>query len=257
FQPAGIDPAGSATGNACAGQPVCVQCDSDRSGGHAMTIVGYNDDLWVDINGNGKVDPGEKGAFKIVNSWGNAEWPQGSGNTTGFAWISYDALKAHSAVPGVNEKDRIPVIMFNEAWAIVPQAEYKPTFLAQFTLSNAKRNEIDVRLGISTTVIKSPAKVWRASAITISDIDPEAIHDEPDLMTIGMGGPLAFDGSEQETPGTFVFDLTDLVASFTDPLPDNQYRFYLIVTDLKTGNPTTIKDFSITDDDGKVLAQAP
>lgn len=36
-----------------------------------MTLVGYNDNIWVDINGNGIVDNGEKGAFKIANSWGN------------------------------------------------------------------------------------------------------------------------------------------------------------------------------------------
>ena len=37
--------------------------------GHAMTIVGYNDNIWVDINDNNAVDNGEMGAFKVVNSW--------------------------------------------------------------------------------------------------------------------------------------------------------------------------------------------
>ena len=32
--------------------------------GHVMTIVGYNDHIWTDINGNGVVDPVEKGMTK-------------------------------------------------------------------------------------------------------------------------------------------------------------------------------------------------
>ncbi len=39
-------------------------------GSHAMTIVGYNDAVWTDINSNGVIDAGEKGAFRIANSWG-------------------------------------------------------------------------------------------------------------------------------------------------------------------------------------------
>ena len=68
-----------------------------------MTVVGYNDDIWVDINSNGFVDPGEKGAFRIANSWGTG-WGEG-----GFCWMSYDALKNPSAVsggPGANRTYR-------------------------------------------------------------------------------------------------------------------------------------------------------
>ena len=65
-----------------------------ESSGHAMTVVGYNDDLWIDINKNGVVDPGEKGAVKICNSWGS-DW-----ENDGFMWLAYDALRATSAVAG-------------------------------------------------------------------------------------------------------------------------------------------------------------
>ncbi|MBW7858453.1 MAG: hypothetical protein H3C43_09210, partial [Leptonema sp. (in: Bacteria)] len=44
-------------------------------GGHAMTLVGYDD---------AKVSPkGDKGAFKLVNSWGK-DW-----GDNGFGWVSY------------------------------------------------------------------------------------------------------------------------------------------------------------------------
>ena len=57
-----------------------------------MTLVGYNDNLWIDVNGNNTVDTGEMGAFKIANSWG-----EGYGND-GFMWIAYDALNLATAV---------------------------------------------------------------------------------------------------------------------------------------------------------------
>lgn len=50
-------------------------------GSHAMAVVGYNDDIWVDVNDNGKVDSGEMGAFKIVNSWGDKY------ANDGFIWM--------------------------------------------------------------------------------------------------------------------------------------------------------------------------
>ena len=41
-----------------------------------MTVLGYNDDIWVDINNNGIVDTGER-AFRIANSWGTG-WGEAS-----------------------------------------------------------------------------------------------------------------------------------------------------------------------------------
>jgi len=35
-----------------------------------MSIVGYDDSIWCDINGNGVAEAAEKGAFKVANSWG-------------------------------------------------------------------------------------------------------------------------------------------------------------------------------------------
>lgn len=63
-------------------------------GSHAMTIVGYNDNIWVDVNDNGKVDSGEIGAFKIANSWGKGY------HNDGFIWFAYDAINLYSSVAG-------------------------------------------------------------------------------------------------------------------------------------------------------------
>ncbi|MEI6466734.1 MAG: C1 family peptidase, partial [Verrucomicrobiota bacterium] len=60
FGTASDDPA-TPDDNALVGRPICKAIQIHDSG-HAMTIVGYNDNIWVDLNKNGRVDPGEKGA---------------------------------------------------------------------------------------------------------------------------------------------------------------------------------------------------
>ena len=82
------------------GQQIIVACMGEKnsdSGGHAITIVGYNDDIWVDLNQNGTIEAGEKGAFKIANSWGD-DW----GND-GYMWVAYDALNETSQYIPVQE----------------------------------------------------------------------------------------------------------------------------------------------------------
>ncbi|MBQ6180916.1 MAG: hypothetical protein IJK31_04430 [Ruminococcus sp.] len=65
--------------------------DGDDSG-HSFTIVGYDDSIGFDINDDGDIEPGERGAFKVVNSWGT-----GYAND-GYIWVMYDAVYKKSFV---------------------------------------------------------------------------------------------------------------------------------------------------------------
>ena len=59
--------------------------------GHLMTIVGYDDNVWVDYNNDKIKQQNELGAVKLVNSWGKdsgAEWMCEDGG----CWVSYRAL---------------------------------------------------------------------------------------------------------------------------------------------------------------------
>ena len=114
------------------GEEVVVSCD-DTKGGHAMTIVGYDDTIWTDLNGNDKVDPGEMGALKIANSHSEHY------ANKGFAWVAYDALNYKSCVEGAyNATNR------HEAFTGICRIEVEPeTFVphqfAEYTVNTDDR----------------------------------------------------------------------------------------------------------------------
>ncbi len=83
------DDKGTADDNAFVRKPVAYWVNNSAPANHMMTIVGYNDNVWTDINKNRKVETAERGALKIANSWG-PNWQD-----YGFCWLAYDALEVH------------------------------------------------------------------------------------------------------------------------------------------------------------------
>jgi C1A family cysteine protease len=194
-------------------------------GGHAMTVVGYDDNVWIDINGNGVVDTGEKGALKIANSWGT-----GWGNR-GFVWLAYDALKGVSTVPGANLPNKKPAFSYggNLAYWITAHTSYTPRLTAEITVNTAKRNELSTVLGYSEPNNNSQ----------INTITPKALENN--------GGAYAFDGSTNAVDGTFVLDYTDLISQ-SDLDVNHDYNWYLTAKDNVNDDASlTIKSFSLRD----------
>jgi hypothetical protein len=104
-------------------------------GSHQMTMVGFDDNVWVDINANGTVEPSERGAFKIANSWG-PDW-----QNAGFAWLHYDAMFSETQVPeGPTGESRHPAIS-SLSW-VTPRTNYQPELLAEFTAKTADRGSL-------------------------------------------------------------------------------------------------------------------
>lgn len=194
-------------------------------GPHMMTIVGYDDDIWIDVNGNGKVDPGEKGAFLVANTWGN-KW----GNS-GFVWIAYDAFRDISAVPSGPSKGRVAAgaAVNSNLISIAPIApNYKPRLIAEFSLTQSLRNQVAIAGGVSNISNTTPTSTYKSSAIAF------------------QGGNYEFSGAKTAVnhTATFALDLTDLLIAGG---PTADQRFYLIVSDNTLGDPTTLTSFSLVD----------
>lgn len=114
-----------------------VIAETVSGGAHAMTIVGYNDNIWVDINNNGKMEESEMGAFKVANSWGD-KWCE-----DGFAWLAYDSLNKVSAVPDfIGNSDRRESILEKTAYYLEVEDVKTPKLTVQFTIEHPNRTEI-------------------------------------------------------------------------------------------------------------------
>jgi|GEM_PF-2849409 len=192
FEQIDDDPTTSAD-NAFVGQHIATWMNG-YEGSHEATIVGYNDDIWVDINENGTVDTGEKGAFKIANSWG-PDW-----QNSGYAWVAYDALQWQTQVPNGPAQDSRGGIM-NQVWALVgARTNYQPNLVAEFTASTASRVNLSIFAGITET----------DRSDIVSRFDPPAF--------MYNGGEFAYDGTATTTAksGSFALDLSDLALSYGD-----------------------------------------
>lgn len=206
WQTIGNDPTPRAD-NTFAGRSAVVQVNG-LSVGHVLTIVGYNDDIWVDLNGDRAVTPDEKGALLIANSWGT-NW-----NDNGFCWISYAALRTRNpAYPYEG------LFWFDEATWITARPAYAPQLVAEFTVNHRDRDQLQMSLGVSSTTETEPAITW-----------------QPAFVLSYAGGPWAFDGSTNAIDGTFCLDLTDLV-----PPIAGKMRYYVSMSDQTAGNPATLK----------------
>lgn len=74
------------TAYANTGEEFVIRIGATCDAAHAITIVGYDDNKGIDINGDRKVTGAEKGAFKVRNSWGT------NAHNNGEYWVLYDAI---------------------------------------------------------------------------------------------------------------------------------------------------------------------
>lgn len=187
-------------------------------GGHAMTIVGYNDAVWTDVNGNGLVDPGEKGAFRIANSWG-PYWED-----AGFVWLAYDALKSVSGVAGGPSTGRRQAFQEDRAYVLTARDGYSPLMIAEFTVNHAKRDQLRMSLGRSAVTATAPTTTWAPLALQ------------------NRGGSYAFDGTTTAVDGGFVLDFSDILVEGAGML-----RYYLGLNDNSAGDVATLRAFKLVD----------
>ena len=207
------------------GQYVCIKhYDPDvKWSGHAMAIVGYDDNISYDLNEDGIIQNYEKGAFKIVNSWGEQY-----GND-GYMWVMYDALNRVSNATNQNVPNREP-IFDDYAYNIITVEEYPLDLVAEVTISQSCRNQIKLKLGQSETDITTPQ------------------YTQNTLFNYS-GGAYNYSGlSTTPMEATFAFDYGNLCNSEI-----TRKNYYISINDLYSGNSTHIKNIKLIDSTGKTV----
>lgn len=122
-----------------------VYCASQRTGtnrgGHAVTVVGYNDSL---LTADGY------GAFKLVNSWGTG-W-----GINGYAWISYKALMDNYLSQG-------SAVMINN------RTNYTPLLKAKLKITHGSRGYVTLTMSLGNTA--SPTMTIDESFVTKTSVN--------------------------------------------------------------------------------------
>lgn len=206
---------------------IVYQCDGN-DGGHMLSIVGYNDNIWTDINNNNRIDNGEMGAFKIANSYSSNYC------NNGFIWIAYDALNAVSAVPGFENGRQRRSILSNVSTVEVEGKDYSSGLFLKYTLNSKQRND---------ALIKVTAKEKSGEHNEYSGyVNPYSLfYYGTDLQ---RDNEVNFNGTPGEGDGTMYYDLNNLIPDITsEALAD--YEWQISVIDRDGNSPITVKELKI------------
>lgn len=195
---------------------------------HALTIVGYDDTIYYDLNQNGSIENFEKGAFLIANSWGTDE----KTHNNGYIWVMYDALNQTSNAANLNTSDRRRFMRGNEYWYIDVKNE-TPSRLVEVTLEQKYRDEIMVELSANDSLLTS--RPYNHTFLSL------------------IGGTKSFDGGNNGyQTRTFIFDYNTIENS--ESIDWNNKICWITISDKHSdGAETRIKKIRWLDGAGKEL----
>jgi hypothetical protein len=209
--------------------------------GHGMACVGYDDQVGYDRNGDGAITNDkditgdgkvtladwERGAWIVVNSWGN-KW-----NADGKIYLLYSAM-VDDSWPRGKYIGRIEV------------ASHQPRMTARLKLACDNRTDLRMTIGIaSDTEAKSPEHT----------IEPEAFNGWP-LFGRTHAGHVPLGGPGKNEPIEVGIELTELL----DAVDADTARVFLNLT-RKDGSTATgqLHEAAIRlyDDNGELLREVP
>lgn len=192
--------------------------------GHRMVIVGYNDNIWTDINGNDIVDSGEMGALKIANSWGEDYC------NDGFAWVSYDALNKTSCVPNAPSNTNRSVAMDDVTRIDILPYNSDASIYLRYTLNTSDRYQ---------------GKMY----ITAEKDGKEYTYEAGPKRLLGMyNSNYSYDGTTQSNDGTMVYALSNVVPELTSENL-HEYNWSIKFEDIDAdGKAFTVKNVEIVDE---------
>lgn len=193
---------------------------------HTMAVVGYDDDIWVDLNKDGIKQSNEIGAIKIMDSFG----ANFRNRNKGAFWMLYSTVESSIFEHRVNR-------MFI-------RENYSPLILARITLNTAVRDNTKFQFGRSAT-----GKVEDADKNMV--FDPYSLgynHCTAGVSLIKADG-LAYNGGKTAVDGSFVFDLTEI-------MNDNPEGYWYIRISNEGSEPLILKEFEIYNVTNKNVAKA-
>lgn len=174
---------------------------------HALTIVGYDDRIEFDLDGNGiagEVEKDEVGAWIVANSWG-ASWCN-----NGFIYCPYK----HAVTTGNNGSYYMP-----EVYHI--RKNYRPLRTMKILMEYSKRSELTLSAGISTDLNATTPE----RTITFEHFKNAGDGDGDGVdARVPMLGRWK-DGLHYE-PMEFGYDLTDLTAGYDRRMP---LKYFFII----------------------------
>ena len=197
---------------------------------HRMTIVGYDDSIWVDINKDGVVQEAEKGAFKIANSWGT------SYKNSGFCWVSYDALNETSQALETSASTREPIFL-SLLVQNVPDQDTSDVALVT-TLNTADRSQLNFKITATS----------KANNCT----DSYSVYP----FSTRNWNQVSLNGKTSADDGTLVLDLNNVIEDITLDTLD-AYDWNVTIEDtIADGTAVIVKQLDLVNTDGKTLYQA-
>ena len=180
---------------------------------HALTVVGYDDRIEFDLDGNGVYGEAAKdeiGAWIICNSWG-AGWCN-----QGFIYCPYK----YSYAMGTN---RIPMNSGHYTW----RKDYEPKRVLKIVVEYSRRSEISISAGISAdTTAVEPQKTEVMPFFNYAG-DGTKSNPAPEVPMLGR-----WKGKLNRTPMEFGYDVTDLSEGYDLSKPVK----YFLVINSKTGS---------------------
>lgn len=202
---------------------------------HALTLVGYDDRIEFDLDGNGKYgeeDKDEKGAWIICNSWGN--WCNG-----GFIYCPYAYAGATFTSDGKFNQNSW---WYGELYKV--RKDYRPFRTIKLKMDYTHRSELLLQAGVSTDLdAKTPESLISMDHFKYAG-DGHSGNTDP-APEVPMLGKWA-DGKMHDEPMEFGYDLTDLSAGFDRNQP---LKYFFTITRKKATNKGTghIYEASIMD----------
>lgn len=185
---------------------------------HAMTIVGYDDRIEFDLDGDGicgEPDADEVGAWIIVNSWG--DW----WSNNGFIYCPYAYGGASSNIVNGVKK-------FAKNWwapeIYKVRKDYRPLRTIKLEMDYSRRSEMCLSAGISADInADMPEKSIAFEHFKYAgDGNYGNSNPAPEVPMLGRWA----DGKLHTEPMEFGYDLTDLTEGYDKSMP---LKYFFII----------------------------